>query len=67
MSVDLTSPAETRLYRVPDAMRRLGLSRTVLYEPMRAGRLRSVKEGRTRLIPESALREYIALLEREAA
>jgi excisionase family DNA binding protein len=48
-------------------MRRLGLSRTVLYELMRAGRLRSVKEGRTRLIPESAIREYIALLEREAA
>ncbi|MER5628667.1 helix-turn-helix domain-containing protein [Streptosporangium sp. NPDC002544] len=43
------------------------MSRSVLYELMRSGRLRSVKEGRTRLIPASAIREYIALLEREAA
>ncbi|GGT00682.1 excisionase [Planobispora rosea] len=67
MSTDLTSIIDARLYRVPDAMRRLGLSRTVIYELIRVGRLRSVKEGRTRLIPESAIREYIALLEREAA
>jgi excisionase family DNA binding protein len=33
---------------------------------LRSGRLRSVKQGRTRLIPASALREYIALLEKEA-
>ncbi|MFF3445343.1 helix-turn-helix domain-containing protein [Streptosporangium sp. NPDC002721] len=66
MATDLIS-TEARLYRVSDAMRRLGLSRSVLYELMRSGRLRSVKEGRTRLIPASAIHEYIALLEREAA
>ncbi|MFJ2028716.1 helix-turn-helix domain-containing protein [Streptosporangium sp. NPDC087985] len=67
MAADLISTTEAQLYRVSDAMRRLGLSRSVLYELMRSGRLRSVKEGRTRLIPASAIREYIALLEREAA
>jgi excisionase family DNA binding protein len=54
------------LYRVPDAMRILSLSRSVIYELIRSGRLRSVKEGRTRLITAAAIRDYIALLEREA-
>ncbi|MEV4181586.1 helix-turn-helix domain-containing protein [Streptosporangium canum] len=67
MAADLTSITDPRLYRVADAMRQLRLSRSVIYELMRSGRLRSVKEGRARLIPESAIREYIALLEREAA
>ncbi|GAB2822609.1 helix-turn-helix domain-containing protein [Actinocorallia aurea] len=58
---------EPALYRVSDVTTRLRLSRTVVYELLRSGRLRSVKEGRTRLIPASALREYVALLEREAA
>lgn len=58
--------AADRLYRVPDAMARLSLSRSVLYEQIRSGRLRSVSQGRTRLIPASAIAEYIALLMREA-
>lgn len=57
---------EVHLYRVTDAMRVLNLSRTVLFEQLRTGRLRSVKQGRTRLIPATAIREYIALLEQEA-
>jgi len=43
----------------------LSLSRSTIFEQIRAGRLHSVKQGRTRLIPESAIREYIALLESE--
>jgi excisionase family DNA binding protein len=54
------------LYRIPDAVRLLGLSRTVIYEQLRAGRLRSVHQGRTCLIPATAIRDYIALLEKEA-
>lgn len=57
---------DVRLYRVPEAMRLLGQSRSSIYELIRSGRLRSVKEGRTRLVPSTAIREYIALLEREA-
>ncbi|WP_371781844.1 helix-turn-helix domain-containing protein [Streptosporangium subroseum] len=59
-------PTDLELYRIPDAMRMLHLSRTVIYEQLRAGRLRSVRQGRARLIPPSAIRDYIALLEREA-
>lgn len=57
---------DMELYRVPQAMRLLKLSRTVIYEQMRAGRLRSVRQGRARLIPAAAIRDYIALLERES-
>lgn len=57
---------DLRLYRVKDAMRLLNLSRTVIYEQLRTGRLRSVQQGRARLIPAGAIRDYIRLLENEA-
>lgn len=55
------------LYRPVDAARALNLSRSTVFDLMRAGRIRSVKEGRIRLIPASAIREYVSLLESEAA
>ncbi|MEV0967786.1 helix-turn-helix domain-containing protein [Microtetraspora glauca] len=57
-------PQDRRLYRVSDAMRLL--SRSVIYEQIRSGRLCSVTQGRARLIPASAITEYISLLEQEA-
>ena len=54
------------LYRIPEAMRLLSLSRSVIYNQIRAGRLRSVKEGNARLIPADAITDYVALLEAEA-
>jgi excisionase family DNA binding protein len=44
----------------------LSISRSTIYEQIRAGRLKSVKQGRTRLIPARAIRAYVELLEREA-
>ena len=68
MSVNKSgAESERLLYRVSEAAGVLSLSRSVVFDLMRMGRLRSVKEGRTRLIPRSALRDYVALLEREAA
>ena len=58
--------ADKQLYRVRDAMTLLSLSRSVIYEQIRSGRLRSVTQGRSRLIPASAIAEYVALLENEA-
>ncbi|MEU8178005.1 helix-turn-helix domain-containing protein [Microbispora hainanensis] len=58
---------EPKLYRVPDAVKGLGVGRSTLHDLIRQGRLRSVKQGRTRLIPASAIAEYVALLEQEAA
>ena len=55
-----------QLYRIVDAVAVLSLSRSVIYEQIRSGRLRSVTQGRTSLIPASAITEYTALLEQEA-
>lgn len=60
------APPEVVLYTVPDVVRVLNLSRSVVFELLRTGRLRSVKEGRSRRIPASAVRDYLALLEQEA-
>ena len=54
------------LYRVSEAMALLSMSRTVIYEQLRSGRLRSVTQGRRRLIPATAIAEYLELLEQEA-
>ena len=59
-------PGSKALYRVPEAMRLLSLSRSVIYNQIRVGRLRSVKEGSARLIPADAIADYVALLEAEA-
>jgi excisionase family DNA binding protein len=44
----------------------LSMSRSAIYELIRSRRLRSVKQGRARLIPDSAIAEYVALLETES-
>lgn len=69
--MSLTTPERTAiaapaLYNIEGAMSALSLGRTTIFELIRSGRLRTVKEGRARLIPASAINEYVALLEREA-
>jgi excisionase family DNA binding protein len=61
------TPIPKQLYRVPEAMHILSLSRGAVYELLRTGRLRSVKEGAARLVPANAIADYVALLEQEAA
>ena len=50
-------------YRVDEAASALRLSRSLVYELIRCGRLRSVKQGRRRLVPASALIEYVDSLD----
>lgn len=66
-TLTMNAPAAKPLYRVTEAMALLSMSRSVIYELIRSGRLRTVKEGRARLVPAAAIAEYVALLEREAA
>ena len=54
------------LYRVEEAAAALRLSRSVVYELIRSGQLRTVKAGRRRLVPVEALAEYVARLEAAA-
>ncbi|MPZ61151.1 MAG: helix-turn-helix domain-containing protein [Propionibacteriales bacterium] len=58
--------SDLALYQIPEVVAMLRLSRTVVYELIRSGRLRTVAEGRARRVPASAIREYIQLLEKEA-
>ncbi|UIJ57876.1 helix-turn-helix domain-containing protein [Amycolatopsis acidiphila] len=53
---------DRHLYRITEAMRLLSMSRSVIYEQIRAGRLLSVKQGRARLIPAQAITAYVQLL-----
>lgn len=62
----MTTSHETsaaRLHSVETALERLCVSRAKGYELIGSGRLRSVKIGRRRLIPESAIVELTADLE----
>lgn len=63
---DALQLTDIQLYRIPDAVRLLGLSRSEIYELIRAGRLPSVKQGRARLFTADGIREYIVLLMKEA-
>lgn len=62
-TLDATTKA---LYRIPEAMTLLSLSRSVIYEQIRANRLRTVTQGRTRLVPATAITAYVTLLQQEA-
>ncbi len=59
-------PPEQVLYKIPEVMAMLRMSRHVVYEQIRRGRLRTVKEGRATFVTASAIRAYVELLEREA-
>ena len=59
-----TAGYEVRLLcTVPEAASALRLSRSVLYELIRSGQLRTIKQGRRRLVSIRALDEYIAVME----
>lgn len=51
------------LYDVDEAAEAMRLSRSLLYELIRSGQLRTVKAGRRRLVPLSALAEHVASLD----
>lgn len=59
-------PVEPLLLRVDDAAKTLSISRSVMYELIRAGTIKSVSIGRSRLISKQALIEYITYLENAA-
>lgn len=49
-------------YRVEEAAEALRVSRSVIYELIRSNRLRTVKVGARRLVPVSALSDYLDAL-----
>jgi excisionase family DNA binding protein len=57
-----TSTGQPRLLRVEEAARLLGVGRSLAYDLIRTGRLRSIKIGSRRLVPLAAIDEAIAAL-----
>jgi excisionase family DNA binding protein len=57
---------EKVLYRPREAAQMLGIGRASLYDLMRAGKIRSVKDGGKRFITLDALRDYVRQLEHQA-
>ncbi|MEW2385752.1 helix-turn-helix domain-containing protein [Micromonospora sp. NPDC047707] len=62
-----STPITPRVLRVEEAARALGIGRSLVYDLIRSGRLRSFKVGSRRLIPAAAIDETIATLTKEAA
>lgn len=54
------------LHSIPAAAKILGVGRSTVYELLGEKRLRSVHLGRRRLIPDAALRDFIADLSAQA-
>jgi excisionase family DNA binding protein len=54
------APAERLAYSVNEAARITGLSRDLLYDQMRAGKLAYLKIGRRRLITRRSLEAFLA-------
>ena len=63
MAVSESRPAVPAvLYDVDEAAEALRLSRSSIYELIRSGQLRTVKQGRRRQVSVAALAEYVASL-----
>jgi excisionase family DNA binding protein len=58
---EVTPSAEVpeRLLSIDEAARMLGIGRSRLYEEIGSGRCRSLKVGRRRLVPSSAISDYV--------
>jgi hypothetical protein len=63
----MTAVVEHRLYPIPDVVSVLSMSRSVIYEQIRAGRLHTVRQGRRRYVTSAGITNYVHLLEREAS
>lgn len=67
MSAAAAHTAPAALYKIPEVMIMLRMSRGAVYSEINAGRLRRVKRGRSVFVTSAAIADYIKLLEREAA
>ena len=57
---------EKLLYRPKEASQALGIGRATLYDLIRSGKLRSIKDGGMRFITLDALCDYVRQLEDQA-
>lgn len=58
--VEQTSPFEVIAFRIPDAVKASGLSRSTLYELAAAGKLKLSRIGGRTLVPRAEIERLIA-------
>ena len=58
-ATSVREPEPDRLLAIPAAADALGIGRSMLYEEIARGRIRTVKVGRRRLVPSGAVKAYI--------
>jgi excisionase family DNA binding protein len=63
-TLPIDPPGERLCYSVDEAAQILGLSRNLLYDQMREGKLRYLKVGRRRLITRQNLEAFLAAMSR---
>ena len=54
------------MYKIPEVMAMLRMSRHAIYDQIHRERLRIVKQGRATFVTAAAVRAYVELLESEA-
>jgi excisionase family DNA binding protein len=59
--------AVARLHNIESVQARLNLGRSTVFDLIASGQLRSAKVGRRRLVPEQAIVDFIAQLDKQAA
>jgi excisionase family DNA binding protein len=64
--IEALAEAAVRLHGIKSAQERLSVSHSTIFELIGSGQLRSVLIGRRRLIPEQAIRDFIAQLDQQA-
>lgn len=57
---------EPLMYKIDEAVTILRMSRAEIYKQIRAGRIKTVKQGRATFITRQALENYVELLMSEA-
>lgn len=67
MNTAASQTAHVVLYKIPEVMRMLRMSRGAIYSEINAGRLRRVKRGRSAFVTSIAIADYVLLLEQDAA
>jgi excisionase family DNA binding protein len=60
---DALAAEVARLNSIEQVQTRLGIGRSMVFELIGSGKLRSVSIGRRRLVPETAIVEFIETLE----
>jgi excisionase family DNA binding protein len=60
--MDTKVSSEAAAYSIPEAMRRLGISRDLIYRAINSGGLKARKLGRRTLITDDDLRAFLAAL-----